>query len=243
MLSIYKKEVRSFLGSLIAYIVMGVFLTLTGLFLWFVDGNSIFDLGVASLQVMFDISPYILIFLVSAITMKSISDEKRLGTLEIITTKPITDLQIILEKYFAALTLVAFTLLLTSFYAYSVYNLALPVGNIDLGSMLGSYLGLFLLAACYASIGLFASSLTDNQIVALIISMVLSFFFFAVLGMLGDLEILDKIGRSLNWFSLEFHYNSISRGVVDTRDLVFFLGFISVFLGGTKLVFESRKWS
>lgn len=242
MWTLYKKEIRSYLGSLIAYIVIGVYLVLTGLFLWFVDGNNVFDLGIASLQVMFDIAPYILIFLVSAITMKSIADEKRLGTLEILTTKPISDTAIIMAKFFASITLIAFALLLTTVYAYTIKNLASPVGNVDWGAMLGSYLGLLLLSACYTSIGLLSSSITDNQIVALLSSMVISFFFYSVLSLLGDVSFLDSVGRSLSWFGLEFHYNSISRGVVDTRDVVYFGGFTAVFLGFTQLVFESRKW-
>lgn len=239
---IFKKEIRSFLGSFIAYIVIGVFLVLTGLFLWMIKGNNVFDLGIASLQVMFEIAPYILIFLVSAITMKSISDEKRLGTLEILTTKPITDTSIILGKFFASVALITVAILPTLFYFYAVYQLASPVGNVDIGATIGSYFGLILLSACYASIGMFSSSLTDNQIVALITSMVMNFFFFGVLNMLGDISWLNVIGKSLEWFGLEFHYDSISRGLVDTRDIVYFLGFILVFLGLTKIVFESRKW-
>jgi ABC-2 type transport system permease protein len=239
---IFKKEIRSFLGSFIAYIVIGVFLILTGLFLWMIKGNNVFDLGIASLQVMFEIAPYILIFLVSAITMKSISDEKRLGTLEILTTKPITDSAIIAGKFFASVTLIAIAILPTLYYFYAVYHLATPVGNVDIGATIGSYFGLILLAACYASIGMFSSSLTDNQIVALITSMLLNFFFFGVLSMLGDASWLNFIGKSLEWFGLEFHYDSISRGLVDTRDVIYFVGFILVFLGLTKIVFESRKW-
>ncbi len=242
MWTLYKKEIRSFLGSLIAYIVMGVYLVLTGLFLWFVDGNNVFDLGIASLQVMFDIAPYILIFLVSAVTMRSISDEKRLGTLEILTTKPLSDAAIVLAKFFASLTLIAVALVLTSVYAYTINQIAAPVGNVDWGSMMGSYLGLLMLAACYTSIGLFSSSITDNQIVALLTAMLISFFFYDVLSMLGDVSWLDSVGRSLSWFGLEFHYDSISRGVVDTRDMVYFTGFTALFLGATQLVFESRKW-
>jgi ABC-2 type transport system permease protein len=239
---IFKKEIRSFLGSFIAYIVIGVFLILTGLFLWMIKGNNVFDLGIASLQVMFEIAPYILIFLVSSITMKSISDEKRLGTLEILTTKPITDTAIIAGKFFASVTLIAIAILPTLFYFYAVYQLATPVGNVDIGATIGSYFGLILLAACYASIGMFSSSLTDNQIVALITSMLLNFFFFGVLSMLGDVSWLNFIGKSLEWFGLEFHYDSISRGLVDTRDVIYFVGFILVFLGLTKIIFESRKW-
>ncbi len=239
---IFKKEIRSFLGSFIAYIVIGVFLILTGLFLWIIKGNNVFDLGIASLQVMFEIAPYILIFLVSAITMKSISDEKRLGTLEILTTKPITDTAIIAGKFFASVTLIAIAIVPTLFYFYAVYQLATPIGNVDIGATIGSYFGLILLAACYASIGMFSSSLTDNQIVALITSMLLNFFFFGVLSMLGEASWLNFIGKSLEWFGLEFHYDSISRGLVDTRDVIYFVGFILVFLGLTKIVFESRKW-
>jgi len=239
---IFKKEIRSFLGSFIAYIVIGVFLILTGLFLWIIKGNNVFDLGIASLQVMFEIAPYILIFLVSAITMKSISDEKRLGTLEILTTKPITDTAIIAGKFFASVTLIAIAIVPTLFYFYAVYQLATPIGNVDIGAAIGSYFGLILLAACYASIGMFSSSLTDNQIVALITSMLLNFFFFGVLSMLGEASWLNFVGKSLEWFGLEFHYDSISRGLVDTRDVIYFVGFILVFLGLTKIVFESRKW-
>lgn len=239
---IFKKEIRSFLGSFIAYIVIGVFLLLTGLFLWMIKGNNIFDLGVASLQVMFEIAPFILIFLVSAITMRSISEEKRLGTLEILTTKPIHDVQIIVGKFLASVTLILIAIIPTLFYYYAIYHLASPVGNIDTGATMGSYIGLILLAACYVSVGMFSSSLTDNQIVALITSMLLNFFFFGVLGMLGDISWLSNIGKSLEWFGLEFHYDSISRGVIDTRDVIYFFGFIFVFLGLTKIVFESRKW-
>jgi ABC-2 type transport system permease protein len=239
---VFKKEIRSFLGSFIAYIVMGVFLVITGIFMWLIQENNVLDLGIASLQVMFNIAPYILIFLVSAITMRSLSEERRLGTIEILTTRPVSDTSILLGKYFAAVGLIIFTLLPTLFYYYSIKQLADPLQGVDSGATWGSYMGLVLLAASYASIGLFASSLTDNQIVSLIISMVLCFFWYGVLSLLGDIKALELIGKSLEWFSLDFHYQSISRGVLDTRDIIYFLGFIATFLGGTKLVFESRKW-
>ncbi|MFM7639495.1 MAG: ABC transporter permease [Bacteroidota bacterium] len=239
---VFKKEIRSFLGSFIAYIVMGVFLVITGIFMWLIQENNVLDLGIASLQVMFNIAPYILIFLVSAITMRSLSEERRLGTIEILTTRPVSDTSIVLGKYFAAVGLIVFTLLPTLFYYYTINQLADPLQGVDSGATWGSYMGLVLLAASYASIGLFASSLTDNQIVSLIISMVLCFFWYGVLSLLGDIKALELIGKSLEWFSLDFHYQSISRGVLDTRDIVYFLGFIATFLGGTKLVFESRKW-
>ncbi len=239
---VFKKEIRSFLGSFIAYIVMGVFLIITGIFMWLIQENNVLDLGIASLQVMFNIAPYILIFLVSAITMRSLSEERRLGTIEILTTRPVSDTDILLGKYLAAVGLIVFTLLPTLFYYYTLTKLADPLQGIDTGATWGSYMGLVLLAASYASIGLFASSRTDNQIVSLIISMVLCFFWYGVLSLLGDVKALEVIGKSLEWFSLDFHYQSISRGVLDTRDIVYFVGFIATFLGGTKLVFESRKW-
>lgn len=242
MWEVFKKEIRSFLGSFIGYTVMIVFLVITSLFLWVIKGNNVFDLGIASLQLMFNIAPYILIFLVSAITMRSLSEERRLGTIEILTTRPVSDTSILLGKYFAAVALIVFTLLPTLLYVYTINQLADPIQGMDTGATWGSYFGLILLAASYAGIGLFASSFTDNQIISLIVSMVICFFCYGVLSLLGDINALDTIGKSLEWFSLEYHYQSISRGVLDTRDVVFFTGFIATFLGGTKLVFESRKW-
>jgi ABC-2 type transport system permease protein len=174
--------------------------------------------------------------------MRSLSEERRLGTIEILTTRPVSDLSILMGKYLAAVALIIFTLLPTLFYYYTIQQLADPLQGTDAGATWGSYFGLILLAASYASIGLFASSLTDNQIVSLIISMVLCFFWFGVLSLLGDIKALDAIGKSLEWFSLDFHYQSISRGVLDTRDVIYFFGFIATFLGATKMAFESRKW-
>ncbi|MSP57564.1 MAG: gliding motility-associated ABC transporter permease subunit GldF [Flavobacteriales bacterium] len=242
MWAVFKKEIRSFLGSFIAYIVMGVFLLITGLFIWVIEGTNVMDIGLANMQVLFNIAPYILIFLVSAITMRSLSEEKRLGTIEILSTRPVSDFSILMGKYLAALGLIVFTLLPTLFYYYTISTLADPLQGTDIGATWSSYFGLILLAASYASIGLFASALSDNQIVSLVVSMVLCFFWYGILGLLGDIKALDTIGKSLGWFGLDFHYKSISRGVFDTRDLLYFLGFIASFIGASKLVFESRKW-
>jgi ABC-2 type transport system permease protein len=242
MWTIYKKEIRSFLSSLIAYIVMGVFLLATGLFMWVLEGSTVFDLGLASMLVMFQLAPYILIFLVPAITMRSFSDEKKYGTLELLVTKPVSELNIILGKYLASLSLVIIAILPTLIYYYSIYQLGAPAGNIDTGAMWGSYFGLILLAACYTSVGLFCSSLTENQIVALISSMALCFLFYQVLGLFGEIQWLNTVGKSLRWFGLDYHYYSISRGVIDTRDVLYFLGFSAFFVVSTKLVFQSRKW-
>lgn len=242
MWTIYKKEIRSFLSSLIAYVVMLVFLGATGLFMWVIKGNNIFDLGLASMQVMFEMAPYIFIFLISAITMRSFSEEKRLGTIETLTTRPVSDLGIIMGKYLACVTLLLIALLPTLIYYYSVSQLGNPAGNIDTGAMWGSYLGLVFLGMAYTAMGIFSSAVSDNQIVALIMSMALGFFFYVVLGMMGDIAALDAIGKSLEWFSLEYHYDSVSRGVLDTRDMIYMLSFSALFLGLTKTAFESRKW-
>lgn len=239
---IYKKEIRSFLSSLTAYIVMIVFLVITGLLMWVMGGNTVFDLGVASMAVMFSIAPYVFIFLVSAVTMRSFSEEKRLGTLETLSTRPVSDLSVILGKYFANVTLVIFALLPTLLYYYSISELGNPQGNIDTGAMWGSYFGLILLGAAYTSMGIFASVITENQIVALILSMLLCLISYELLGMLGDIKALDALGKGIDWFGLDYHYYSLSRGVLDTRDVVYFISFSGLFIWLTKLVYESRKW-
>ena len=175
MLTILKKEFRSFLSLLIAYVVMIVFLLITGLMSWVFTDTNILDNGYANMDVLFSIAPWIFIFLVSAITMRSFAEEKKTGTLETITTKPISDMSIILGKYFACVLLVLITILPTLIYYYSVSKLGSPVGNIDSGAVIGSYIGLILLASIYVAIGIFSSSITENQIVAFIISMFLFF--------------------------------------------------------------------
>lgn len=242
MLSIFKKEIRSFLSSLIAYVVIVVFLLITGLFTWFFAGGNVLDLGNSNLDVLFFISPWVFVFLISAITMRSFSEEIKQGTFEILSTKPITDVQIILGKYLAAVTLVAFAILPTLLYFYSVYQLGLPKGNIDVGATWGSYIGLLFLGGCYAAIGLFASAITPNQVIAFILSMFLCFFFYVGFQQLSNLSLFGGLDSFVQSVGIQYHYDSISRGVVDTRDLVYFISLISFFLGLTYLVLDSRKW-
>lgn len=242
MWTILKKEVRSFLSALIAYMVMLVFLIAVGLFLWILKGYTVFDLGVAGLDVLFQFAPLLFIFLVSAITMRSFAEEKRLGTLETLTTHPVSDWGIILGKFFAALALVVFALLPTLVYVYTIWTLGDPRGNLDTGATLGSYTGLLLLGAAFVSMGLFASVWADNQIVALIGGMALCFLWYQLLGMIGELPNLPFLSNMLEWLTLDFHYRSISRGVLDTRDMVYFASFTGLFLYFTKLKFSSRKW-
>lgn len=242
MYSIFKKEIRSFLSSLIAYVVIIVFLLIIGLFTWvFADGN-VLDQGYANLDVLFFMAPWVFIFLISAITMRSFSEEIKQGTFEILSTKPITDLEIILGKFFAAIVLVLFAILPTLLYFYSIYQLGLPKGNIDVGATWGSYIGLILLGGSYCAIGLFASSITPNQIVAFILGMFLCFFVFVGFQQLSSLSLFGSWDSFVQSLGIQYHYDSISRGVVDTRDILYFISLMSVFLGLTYLVLGSRKW-
>ena len=242
MLSILKKEIRSFLSSLIAYVVVAVFLLAIGLFMWVYKDTNALDYGSASLETLFMMAPWVFIFLVSAITMRSFAEEKKAGTIELLTTHPITDWNIILGKFFGALCLVVFALIPTLLYYYTIHKLGSPVGNIDTGAMWGSYIGLLFLGGCYISVGLFASSLTENQIVAFILSTFMCFVSFSVVGQLSGLLSTGASNYYLEWLGIEYHYQSISRGVIDTRDITYFIGFIAFFLGLTKLLFGKRKW-
>ncbi len=242
MFSIYKKEIRSFLSSLIAYVVMLVFLLAIGLFTWVLPDYNVFDYGYANLDTLFSMAPWLFIFLISAITMRSLSEEKKNGTIEIITTKPISDLQIILGKYFAGLTLVLFTILPTLIYYVSIYKLGAPAGNLDSGAIWGSYLGLFFLSACFVAVGMFASAVSDNQIISFVVSMFLCFLFYNLFELIADFKLLGSWDSVVAGLGINAHYQSISRGVIDSRDVFYFIGFDVVFIAATKTLFGSRKW-
>jgi ABC-2 type transport system permease protein len=242
MFSIYIKEIRSFLSSLIAYVVMLVFLLAIGLFTWVLPDYNVFDYGYANLDTLFNMAPWLFIFLISAITMRSLSEEKKNGTIEIISTKPISDLAIILGKYFAGLTIVLFTLLPTFIYYITIYQLGAPKGNLDSGAIMGSYIGLFFLSSCFVAVGMFASAISDNQIVSFIVSMFLCFMFYNLFELIADFKLLGTWDSVVANLGINAHYQSISRGVIDSRDLFYFIGFDMVFIAATKTVFGGRKW-
>lgn len=242
MLAIYLKEIRSFLSSLIAYVVMLVFLLAIGLFTWVLPDYNVFDYGYANLDTLFNMAPWLFIFLISAITMRSLSEEKKNGTIEIISTKPISDLAIILGKYFAGLTIVLFTLLPTLIYYITIYQLGAPKGNLDSGAIMGSYIGLFFLSSCFVAVGMFASAISDNQIVSFIVSMFLCFLFYNLFELIADFKLLGTWDSVVANLGINAHYQSISRGVIDSRDLFYFIGFDIVFIAATKTVFGGRKW-
>jgi len=244
MFTLFKKEIRAFLSSLIGYIAICVFLLLVGLFLWIlpVDSTNILNNGYAGLDSLFSLAPWVFLFLIPAITMRSFADEKKTGTIEFLLTKPLTDLQIIFAKYFASVTLVLFSLLPTLIYYYSIYKLGNPVGNIDSGGTWGSYIGLFFLASAFTSIGIFASSLSDNQIIAFILSVFLCFFCYIGFEYISMLDLFGKVDDLILSIGINDHYMSMSRGVIDTRDIVYYISLIGIFILLTKTKLESRKW-
>jgi ABC-2 type transport system permease protein len=243
MYAILRKELNSFLSSLIGYIVIAVFLLINGLFLWvFPLEFNIFEFGYAGLDSLFILAPFVFLFLIPAISMRSFSEEKRTGTIELLMTKPLTELQIIAGKYFATVLLLIFTLIPTFIYVYTVHSLGFPPGNLDTGGTWGSYIGLLFLGGSFAAIGLFVSSQTSNQIVAFIISVFLSGFCYFGFDFIYEFRFLGSFGLFIKSLGINEHYVSMSRGVIDTRDVLYFLSFIVIFLLLTKISLERRKW-
>ncbi len=243
MFSLYIKEIKSFLSSIIGYIFMGVFLIISGLFLWvFPNIDNVMESGLADLQGLFNLSQFLFLFLVPAITMRSFAEEKRTGTMDLLLTKPLTDMQIIWAKFLSCLTLLVIALIPTLIYVGSVFFLGNPIGNIDMGSTWGSYLGLLFLGGTFIAIGLFASSLTNNQIIAFIIAAALCFILSFGFAFIYSFESLGAFGYYIKTLGIEHHYASISKGVVDTRDIIYFCSVIFIFLFGTRTVLLSRKW-
>jgi ABC-2 type transport system permease protein len=243
MFTLFKKEINGFLNSLIGYIVLTVFLLTMGLFLWvFPLEFNIPDFGYAGLDGLFILTPFVFLFLIPAITMRAFADEKRTGTLELLMTQPLTEMQVILAKFLAGVVLVLFALLPTLIYYFSVYQLGLPKGNLDSGAVWGSYFGLVMLGGAFVAIGVFASSVTDNQIVSFLLAVFLSFFLYMGFELVYTFILSGKTGLLIQSLGLSAHYSSVSRGVIDTRDVIYFLSVMTVFILLTRLSLEARKW-
>jgi len=243
MFVLLKKEISGFLNSVLGYVVISVFLLVNGLFLWiFPLESNILDFGYANIDGLFLIAPFVFLFLIPAITMRFFAEEKKTGTIEFLMTKPLMDLQVILAKYFAAFILVFVSILPTLIYYFSVYQLGFPKGNIDSGGMWGSYIGLIFLGGSFVAIGLFASSLTDNQIISFILAVVLSGFIYIGFELIYSLDLFGNIDLLVKTLGISAHYTAMSRGVIDTRDVIYFMSVIVLFLLFTKLSVESRKW-
>lgn len=241
--SIFLKEVNSIFSSLIGYVVIAVFLLLLGLTMWVFPDYSVLSYNYATLQQLFDIAPLIFLFLIPAITMRSFAEENQTGTIELLATRPIPDLAIVLGKFFAGLVLVLFALLPTLLYFYTIVKLGNPPGNIDGGAVMGSYFGLIMLACVFIAIGIFSSSLTNNQIVSFVLAMFLCFIFYFGFSFISTLPIfvgtLDSLVQKMG---IEYHYQSISRGLIDTRDLIYFITVTGLFVYLTQFSMERRKW-
>jgi ABC-2 type transport system permease protein len=230
--TIYSKELRSYFNSPVAYIVIIVFLAIVGYFF----SSSFFSNNMATMRGMFDMVPFVFLFFIPAITMRSFSEEKKQGTIELLLTKPVKDYELVIGKFLSAFVLMAITLLPTLLYVLVL----LWMGEPDKGALIGGYLGLILMGGIYIGVGIFASSLTENQVVAFIIGFVAVFALF----MMGKIlqQVSPGLVSAVEFLSADYHYSNVSRGVVDSRDLIYYFSmiFLTIFL--TKTSLESRKW-
>ncbi len=242
MIHIFLKEINSFLNSLIAYIVIGVFLTAIGLLMWVFPETSVLDYGFADMDTLFSFGPYVFLFLIPAITMRSFAEEKKSGTIELLFTSPVTRFQIIFGKYLAGFALVLISLIPTIIYYFSIRNLANPIGNIDTAGVIGSYIGLALLGGVFTSIGIFTSSITENQIISFILSVFTCFILYTGFSSIAGISTWSGSATTIEQFGILYHYIAISKGLLDSRNLIYFLSVISIMLLLTNLSLASKKW-
>ena len=242
MKALYLKEIRSFLSSIIGYIFILIYLIASGLFHWIISYNTNLLEGTeADLIPFFNLSPVIFLILIPAITMRSIAEERRTGTIELLFTRPISDLKILLAKYFAGVTLLIIAIIPTFVYYISMYNLGNPIGIIDGGATLTSYLGLILLGSTFVAIGIFASSITNSQIVAFILGMFLCWIFYDGLNLIGSFNLMGSFDSVIQYSGMSYHYDSIKRGVIDSSDIVYFISIIALFIYAALTVVKSLK--
>lgn len=233
MFTVLNKEIRSFFSHPTGYIILGIFLIINGLFLWVIPGEyNVLENGYANVDGLFSLAPWLFLFLCPAITMNLITAEKQTGTWELLITKPLSVKSIILGKFFAVWIVVVLTILPSLIYFFSVFLIAEPIGNVDTGAFVGSFFGLILLSGIYLSIGMFASSISSNQIVSFLIAVVISFLLFYGFELFAMLFTAGETAWSFMNLGISWHYKSISRGVIDLDDLVYFFVGTSFFLSG-----------
>lgn len=244
MVALLKKEINSFFSSLMGYIVLIVFLLSLGLIMWIFPGaeNNIIESGYANMDSLFVIAPWVFLFLIPAVTMKMFAEEQKSGTIEVLLTQPLSELQIVLAKYFSAVLLVIIALIPTLVYYISIYLLANPTGNIDTAGIIGSYIGLIFLCSGFSSIGVFSSALSNNQIVAFIFALILCFFFYSGFAFVASIIPNASVSNTLSQLGISSHYASMSRGVIDTRDVIYFLSLTLIFIFLSRFILEKRKW-
>jgi len=242
VIPIYLKEINSFLSSLIGYVVIGFFLLVIGLVLWVFADTSILENNYAQLDPLFAVAPLVFMFLIPAITMRSFSEEYNAGTIELLYTKPIKDVQLVAGKYLAYLSLVLIALLPTLIYYYSIHQLGAPQGNLDRGAIVGSYIGLFSLAAVFVAIGIFASSITKNQITSFVIAVFICFFFNWFFEFISTLPLFfGSVDNLIEKLGINYHYASMSKGMIDSRDVIYFISIGFFFLVLTHFVVTRRR--
>ncbi len=235
------KEIRSYFSSIIGFITIIVFLIITGVFLWIIPGNfNLLNMGESSLVPFFKLAPYIYLVLIPSFTMKLFAEEHRTGTFEFLSTKPITTFQIVFSKFISGCVLTLFTLLPTFTYYISIIFLGEELGNIDHSSTIGSYLGLLLLSFAFVSIGMYCSSLVKNQIVAFVTAVILNYTIYEGFYLFADM-VVQPFDFYLLKFSMLEHFKSFERGIIDTRDIVFYLSVTAFFIVTTQLFFSSKK--
>jgi ABC-2 type transport system permease protein len=243
MFAIFTKEINGFFTSLTGYMVIIFFLLFNSLFMWVFPGEwNIFDNGYAGLDTLFFLSPWVFLFLVSAVTMRMIAEERRLGTIELIYSRPISEREIIWGKFMASVALVMLSIIPCLIFYFSVYHLGETPGNLDKGGTWGAFIGLFFLAAVYASAGIFASALTDNQVFAFIFAVLICFILFMGFDLFAILPGLKKIDEFVIRLGINEHYRSMSRGVIDISDAIYFIAVAAFFNEASRLVLLSRKW-
>lgn len=230
MFAIFQKEIGSFFNSLVAYIVMATFLVAIGLIVWVFPESNILDYGYADLGSFFSLAPYVLIFLIPAITMRSIAEESRNGTLELLLTKPLLNRDLILGKFFANWLLVLLTIFPTLLYYISVYQLGNPVGNVDSAAVFGSYIGLALLSGVLVTMGIWSSSLNENQIVAFVLGVFLAFVWYIGFSSISSLLEIGFGAQVFSWLALDEQYRSLGKGLVDSRNVIYLLSLMTFFL-------------
>lgn len=242
MYHLFLKEINQFFNSLIAYIVIIVFLTGIGLFMWVFPQYNVLDYGYADMNTLFAMAPFVFMFLIPAVTMRTFAEEKKDGTIELLLTRPLTDWQIILAKYLSSFALVVFALAPTLLYYFSVSSLGDPEGNIDSAAVAGSYIGLAFLGAVFTSIGIFSSAISLNQIVSFIVAIFLCFIVYQGFFYLASLEMWGQAATLVDQFGIAYHYDALSKGLIDSRDILYFLTVIAIMLLSTRLILGSRKW-
>lgn len=241
MITILKKEINEFLDSLIAYVVIGVFLLGIGLLMWVFPDTNVLDYGYVSMETLFSLAPYVFMFLIPAITMKSFAEEKRNGTIELLYTLPFRDIEIVGGKFLAGFLLVIFSILPTVVYYFSLSYLGNPVGNIDTAGIIGSYIGLILLGGIFTAIGVLSSALTGNQIISFILSAFLCFIFYAGFDSIAAINIWSETSYIIKSIGILSHYEVLSKGLIDFSDVVYFLSMIFLLLYVTRIILNVQK--